>query len=109
MPGLTPTTLFEDDFEEGLDQWTTDWHWTGYRYYSGAYSVCGEAYDNDLTSDPVDARGYSKMTVSFMYFVKNVNTSDNVYVQYYDGSDYVSVEEIGDDAQNVWLNYRHAF
>jgi len=103
--GSTTTTLIDDDFEGGLSNWDTDWDFRNDQYTSYDTSIRCDTNDNDLKSVDLDTAGASSITISFRYRVYGIDNDDNVRVQYYTGSGYNDIEEIGDDTENVWLTY----
>ena len=101
------TVLFTDDFEGDLSKWSTydNWDISTDRYQSGTHSVRADLDSGNLTSDSVDASGYSRMTIAFKYYIIGIDDDDEVIIQFYDGSNYVNIKEIGDDDENTWLTF----
>jgi len=103
--GSTILTLIDDDFEGDLSNWNTDWDIATDQYTSFTQSIKCNYDANDLISIDLDTTGASSITISFRYRVDDIDSNDNVYVQFYDGSSYNNIEEIGDDTEDVWLTY----
>ena len=98
--------LLIDDFESGnLNKWNTDWELKWNVYTSPMRSVECDGNDNDLISNDLNTEGALSITISFRYRVHEIDSNDNVYVQYYDGNNYNDIEEIGDDLEDTWLPY----
>jgi type II secretory pathway pseudopilin PulG len=102
--------LFEDGFESNFDKWTdggtTDWGRTFLDKYSGFWSAWAGKWNNDLISDNINTSSYSSFSIEFWYKVRNTESSDNIYLQLYNGGGYVNYFEIGSAAENTWLNYQ---
>ena len=101
----TTSTLLNDGFESNFNNWVTDWERTTSQKTSGSYSAECDQYDNDLRTNNLNTADAASISISFRYRVDDVDPNDNVYVQYYDGSQYDSIEEIGDDSQETWHTY----
>ena len=108
LTSLPAVTLLADDFENGLgSNWTTDWDMVTSNSFSPAYSIeCGSEA-NSLVSKDLNTAGQSSIHISFKYRITAIDADDDVYVQYYNGSTYNNIKEIGDDDENVWLYYNH--
>ena len=99
--------LLEDGFESNFDLWTgagsTDWDRTTAQKYSGSYSAhCGSS-DNDLISDDLSTTGRSTILIEFWYRDDDIDDSDDVYLQLYNGSSYVNRLELGNTSpEDTW-------
>jgi len=102
--GGTTMTLIDDDFE-GANNWNTDWDIVTTYSVSPTHSIECDQDENDLISTDLNTAGASNITISFKYRIDDIGSYDDVYVQYYDGSSYDSIEEIGDDQEDTWLTY----
>jgi len=100
-----PATLIDDDFEGTLANWNTDWDLVTTYYVSGSHSVECSSEDNDLISIDLDTSGALNIAITFKYRVGGIDDNDNIVVQYYNGTDYITIDEIGDDAEDTWLTY----
>jgi len=98
-------TLLEDNFEGDLSNWTTDWDLATSNSFSLTHSIECSSTDNDLISMDLDTSGKSSIHISFKYKVTDVDVDDNVRLQYYDGSGYDDIIELGDDLEDAWLFY----
>ncbi|MFA5239398.1 MAG: LamG-like jellyroll fold domain-containing protein [Phycisphaerae bacterium] len=98
--------LFEDGFETGFANWTTDWQRTTSQKHSGSYSAEAGRYDNDLISDNIDTSAYSSFTIEFWYRIYRIDDNDDVYLQLYDGSNYVNYFEVGNQPEDQWYQYQ---
>jgi len=101
----SPDTLLEDDFEDDLSKWSTNWDLVTTQYVSYNHSVECSSDDDDLISGDLNTSSYSSVTITFKYRIDEIDDNDNIKVQYYDGKKYDDIEEIGDDAQDTWLTY----
>jgi len=68
-------------------------------------SVECSSNDDDLISNDLNTEDAISITISFRYRIDDIDGNDNVRVQYYDGSHYDDIEEIGDDTEDVWHTY----
>jgi parallel beta-helix repeat protein len=100
----TTTTLIDDDFE-GANNWITDWDIVTTYYVSPTHSIECDQDENDLISNDLDTRDATSLNISFKYRIDDIDGGDDVKVQYYDGSDYDDIEDIGDDQEDTWLNF----
>jgi type II secretory pathway pseudopilin PulG len=108
--GASGSTLFQDDFEIDFSKWTdggsTDWDRTTAQYVSPSYSAHAGRWENDLISDNIDLSSYSYFTIDFWYRDHGIDNSDNVYLQFYDGSNYDNRFELGNTwPEDTWHNY----
>jgi type II secretory pathway pseudopilin PulG len=101
--------LFEDGFETSFDKWTddgyTDWERSSSVTYSGNWSAWADKWDNDLISDNIDTSTYNSFTIEFWYRVEGTESSDNIYLQLYNGGGYVNYYELGTATEGTWLPY----
>jgi hypothetical protein len=115
LADLPAMTLLSDDFEGTSwnigSNWNnataSDWDRVATSSFSPVYSIECSAEDNDLISKDLSITDKSSIRISFKYRITGIDSDDNVYVQYYDGAVYDNINEIGDDDENVWLNYSH--
>jgi type II secretory pathway pseudopilin PulG len=108
--GASGAILFQDDFEGGnFDKWTdggtTNWNLDTSQYVSYNHSAHAGNNDDDLISDNIDTSSYGSFTIDFWYRVDDIDWNDDVYLQFYNGSTYVDRFEVGDQAEDTWLNY----
>jgi fibronectin type 3 domain-containing protein len=103
------TTLLEDGFETSFDKWTdggtTDWDRATSQKYSGSYSAHAGSSDNDLFSDNLNTTGYSSITIDFWFMDDDIDNTDNIYLQLYNGSSYVNFYELGNSTEDTWNHY----
>jgi parallel beta-helix repeat protein len=101
-----PATLLDDGFELSFDQWTdggtTDWDRTTAYKYAGSYSAHAGSSDNDLISDNLNTAGYTTITIDFWFRDDDIDDSDNIYLQLYNGSGYANNLELGNSAEDTW-------
>jgi hypothetical protein len=102
---LEAIVLLDDNFESGLDNWTTDWDLVTSNSFSPTHSIECSSGDNDLVSKDINTSDKSSIRVSFKYKIDDVDNDDNAYVQYYNGSGYNNIFEIGTAEEDVWLYY----
>jgi len=104
--GSGPVELLKDDMENfNGTGWVTDWATTTWTSHSSSTSVRGNKDSNDLESPQLDTSGKTSLTISFWYYNIRVDADDDVRIQLWNGSSYVDLEELGDDAQNTWLQF----
>ena len=86
-------TLLDDGFEgtpwDGNwdDNGATDWQHADSPVHSGSYSANCYKGDTYLTTDDLDTSGASSITVSFWFYIKDLNKGP-LYVQTYNGTSY---------------------
>jgi hypothetical protein len=104
-----PVTLLDDGFEVNFNAWTdggaTDWDRTTSQKVAGSYSAHAGSADNDLISDNLNTSGRSSITIEFWYRDDDIDDSDNVYLQLYNGSTYNNHVELGNSAEDTWHYY----
>jgi hypothetical protein len=103
------SVLFEDGFESNFNKWTdggtTDWDRDNNPVHSGSYSAHAGRYDTYLTSDNINTSTYSSFVVAFWYRDRHINGSDNVNLQFYNGSSYNSIFNLGNSTEDQWNYY----
>ncbi|MFC1943115.1 fibronectin type III domain-containing protein [Chloroflexota bacterium] len=102
-----------EDFEDAVD-WDANWDengtttWiqdTGQAYGGSTYSAySGGTNFGYITSDEIEASTADNITVSFQYFPKGLESND-VWLQSYNGTDYVNRYDIEGGGNNVWNLY----
>ncbi|HPF71082.1 MAG TPA: PKD domain-containing protein [Candidatus Krumholzibacteria bacterium] len=93
-------TITYDDFESGLGSWT-DGGADCARYTGGTYAYQGSAamdiQDNSGTASSFyhtasyNVTGYSELEVEFYFYAVSMETNEDFWVQYYDGSTWQTV------------------
>ncbi|MCP4680577.1 MAG: hypothetical protein GY854_34865 [Deltaproteobacteria bacterium] len=107
--------LFEDDFENGTGLWTvsTGWNVSHNKYDSPSSSIEAGMFSGELTSQPMDTSGYSRMVVTFKYFPDGTNVYDDIRIFYFNAltGDYDEIEELGSHHPGYysWQTYFHTF
>lgn len=99
--------LFQDDFESGLGNWSTDWTTSNINYYSANTSAECTSVDNDLVSPALDLTPFESVLVTFRYRLNGVDADDNLKIYYHNGSTYQEVGDISNHQGNIWLYYTH--
>ncbi len=107
---LAEDQLFGDGFENGLGSWdgngVTDWSLDSSQKYSGTYSAHADSNSNYLASDDIDTSSAEGITVSIWYRDHGIDDDDNVYVQFWNGSTYINVFELGNSVpEDTWHWY----
>ena len=98
--------LINDDMESfNSTGWVTDWKDNTGRSYSGESALKANQSSNDLVSPELDTSAMSTLTLSFKYYNLRVDANDDVSLMLWNGSSYISVEEIGDNGNGAWLEY----
>ncbi len=91
--------LHEAFFESGWDGWIDGggdcYRYSGSRSYEGSYSI--RLRDNSgtgsaMTSPAFDISGYDTVTVEFYFNAYSMETNEDFFVRYYDGSSWTTVE-----------------
>jgi len=107
---LISDEIFSDGFESNFDKWNgngaTDWDLDSTQKHSGTYSAHAGSADNYLTLDSIDTHSAEGITVSFWYRDSGIDDDDNVYLQFWNGSSYVNIFEIGNSKpEGIWQWY----
>ncbi len=102
----TSTELLSDGFETNFDKWTdggaTDWDRATDQKRTGSYSAHAGSSDNDLISDNLNTTSYSSITIDFWFRDDDIDDSDDIYLQLYNGSTYVNRYELGNSTEDTW-------
>ena len=89
-----------------IEYWTTDWSRTTYQKHTGSYSIQANEYDTTLTSIDLDSSDAMNVTVSFWYRDDDIDDYDDVYLQFWDGSSYDNIFELGNTyPEDIWTYY----
>jgi fibronectin type 3 domain-containing protein len=112
-PARPPETLLNDGFEGSPwdgnwnDNFTTDWavSYSGGGYNSTYAASCSNG-DTYLVSDDLDTSGADNITISLWFNLKALNKGP-LNVQIYNGTDYVTVQNLTAAAasKNTWYQY----
>ena len=97
---LSAVILLEDDFEDGLGNWSTDWDLSISNAFSPTHSIEWSHLDNDLVSKNLNTSGKSSIRISFKY-KELVDNAGQIYLHYYNGSSYDNIVDLGGDVPNV--------
>ena len=123
-----PVTLLQDNFETGKqsvwgESWTNGSKWTltsatSYSSNSCAYASIANGTGNSNLITRLDTSGLDSLRVSFYYKLHNVVDAQNLTVQYYSPTGWVTIREISrdqyyssgqawsyDERQDVWLQF----
>jgi len=104
--GSGPVELLKDDMENFNSLgWDTDWGTTTAQSHSSSTAAVGSSWTNDLKSPRLDTSGKTSVTISFWYRNVGVDADDNVRIMLWNGSSWVDLEELGDNAQSTWLQF----
>jgi len=105
-PNPAPGELINDDMESfNTTGWVTDWIQSTENSHSSSTSLYAGPSQNDLVSPVLDTSGKTSLTISFWYRIDGIDADDDVRLQLFNGS-YIDIEEIGDDAEGTWLQYK---
>jgi len=109
-PQTSVEALFADGFEYGFGNWDgnggTDWVRTTSQKHSGSWSATADSAATTLTSDDIDLSTAEGFTVSFWYRDDDIDDDDNVYLQFWDGSSYDNIFELGKSIpEDEWHHY----
>ncbi|MDJ0840520.1 MAG: immune inhibitor A [Acidobacteriota bacterium] len=101
-PPVGWTVLTSDDFESGWGNWNDGGSDVRRSANDSAYAhqgtFCVRLRDNSgaasaMSSDPFDATGYSQMRISFWYWARSMETNENFFVEFFNGSSWVVVAD----------------
>lgn len=90
--------LIASDFESGWDTWIDGGsdasRYSGSRSYQGSYSI--NLQDNSktrsaMTSPAFDISSYNQIDIEFYYYSYSMETNEDFFVNYYDGSSWQTV------------------
>jgi hypothetical protein len=83
--------------------WETDWDYTNGQRHTGSYSIHAGSSDTYLTSHGLSTSDATSITVSFWYRDDDIDDSDDVYLQFWDGSTYDNIFELGNTSpEDTW-------
>ena len=94
----TDVTLHEGYFETGWDGWADGGsdaaRYSGSRSYEGSYSI--RIRDNSgtasaMTLSNIDVTPYSQVVVDFYFYVYSMETNEDFWLRFYDGSTWTTV------------------
>lgn len=123
-----PVTLLQDNFETGkqsgwAESWTNGSKWTltaatSYSSNNCAYANIANGTGNSNLDTRLDTSGLDSLRVSFYYKLHNVVDAQNLTVQYFSPTGWVTIREISrdqyyssgqawsyDERQDVWLQF----
>ncbi|MEP1779160.1 M4 family metallopeptidase [Reichenbachiella sp.] len=92
------TTLLSHFFENGWDGWSDGgsdcYRYSGSRSWEGSYSI--RIRDNSgtvsaMTSPSYNVSGYSQLDIEFYFYAYGMETGEDFWVRYYDGSSWQTV------------------
>jgi len=110
QPQPSEEGLFTDGFEYGFDNWDgngeTNWDLTSSQQHSGSWSAHAGSAATYLYSDDIDLSAEEGFTVSFWYRDDDIDDDDYVYLQFWDGSSYNNIFELGNtEPEDTWHHY----
>ena len=100
-------TLFYDGFEGDLSKWGTSSNWviTTEDKHEGSSSLRAGSTSTYLTSQRIDASSAYGIVVSFWFKDIGVDENDYVWLQFWTGSNWVNVHNIGKTSQEGTWEY----
>jgi fibronectin type 3 domain-containing protein len=101
-------TVFSDGFESGWGNWASYDSWTRVtsERYSGSYSAYAGESATYLTSDNIDISAGEGLTLSFWYRDDDIDDDDNVLLQFWNGTTYHDIFELGNtEPEDTWHFY----
>ncbi len=110
---ITSVTLLDDGFEGSPwdANWdgngTTGWQHIDSQTHSGSWAAGCIRGDTYLSTDNLDTSGVSSLTVSFWFYIKDLNKGP-LYVQVYNGSSYNNWYDLfayPGAVKNTWLYF----
>lgn len=93
--------------EANYPKWTDiGWSFDTSAAHTGSRSAHADSGSNTLTSMDLDASDAMNITVSFWYRDDSIDDDDNAYLQFWDGSTYDNIFELGNTSpENTWHYY----
>lgn len=86
--------------------WVTDWERTTSYKHTGSYSIEADDSDTTLTSYGLNTADATDITVSFWYQDDDIDDSDDVYLQFWNGLTYNNIFELGNrEPEDTWYSY----
>lgn len=107
--GSTATTSLEDSFEDDFSKWVeaNGWEIDTSEWVSGTSSAHADMNAGDLISTDVDASTGTSIHIQFWYRDHNVDTSDNVTLQLFNGSTWVNHADLASTTpEQTWHYYQ---
>ena len=123
-------TLREDSFDSGKQAWWAEswtngskWSLTSSGSYAGSSAICATANGSsqNMLVTRVDTSGLESLRVSFRYKLSSVMDAQNLNVQFYTSTGWVTLRDLGrdqfhasgqawgyDERQNAWLLFTGA-
>ena len=93
------TVLTEANFESGWNNWTDGGgdcaRYSGSRSYEGNYSIRirdNSSTASSMTSQSFDLSNYDNVTIDFYFYSYSMETGEDFWVRYYNGSSWQTVE-----------------
>ena len=90
--------LFAHYFESGWDGWQDGgsdcYRYSGSRSYEGSYSIRirdNSGTNSAMTSSTYDVSGYSALEIKFYFYPNSMESGEDFFVKYYDGSSWNTV------------------
>jgi len=107
---LYNTTMLNDTFENGnFNLWTdngvTDWTLSTTRSVSPTNSALADLNTNDLLSDNLNMSDASAIYISFSYWDTGIDDKDNVFLNYWNGTAYKNILELGMQTEGRWNTF----
>ncbi len=100
-----PLFYLVEDVSYPIDYWNTDWSRTTYQKHTGSYSMMADEFDTTLTSIDLDCSDAMNVTISFWYRDDDIDDYDDVYLQFWDGSSYDNIFELGNTYPEDYWHY----
>jgi len=94
----TNVTLHEGYFETGWDGWidggSDAFRYSGANSYEGNYSIRIRDNTNSstMTLSNIDVTPYSQVIVDFYFYVSSMENGEDFWLQFYDGSSYITAQ-----------------
>jgi len=108
---MSSNVVFADGFENAnFNLWSgngkTNWNLDTSQAHSGSHSAHATFGDTYLTSNNIDTSSAGGITVSFWYRTQNIGSTDNVYLQFWNGTVYKNIFQlVNPSSQNTWQSY----
>jgi len=101
------STIFSDGFESdnfnNWDQSDNDWYTSSIDEHSGSYAAVTFDSENDALRKEVSTVGYNNIVLSYWYKIaEDLESSDHVYVEWYDGSTWHELADYTDMDDGSW-------
>lgn len=100
--------FIDDSFENGFNaNWIEfdTWETSNRAYVSGSVSAHADANSNDLVTKAINASTANSVYIQFWYQEDKIDDNDDVFVQLFNGTDWINLVELGNAPEKSWNFY----